>query len=63
MAEQHYPEKIDVCKDGVCIPSSSTVCTEQVWKNDICVLKKFGFGDNFINWIKILWNDQPSIAT
>ena len=30
MAEQHYPEKIDVCKDGVCIPSSSTVCTEQV---------------------------------
>ena len=24
----------------------------------LCVLKKFGFGDSFINWIKILLNDQ-----
>ena len=24
----------------------------------ICVLKKFSFGDSFINWIKILLNDQ-----
>ena len=24
----------------------------------ICVLKKFRFGDSFINWIKILLNDQ-----
>ena len=30
MTEQHYPEKIDVCKDGVCISSSTSVCTEQV---------------------------------
>ena len=26
----------------------------------ICVLKKIGFGDNFITWIKILLNDQQS---
>ena len=26
----------------------------------LCVLKKFGFGDNFITWIKILLNDQQS---
>ena len=26
----------------------------------LCALKKFGFGDSFINWIKILLNDQQS---
>ena len=26
----------------------------------LCVLKRFGFGDNFITWIKILLNDQQS---
>ena len=26
----------------------------------ICVLKKIGFGDSFITWIKILLNDQQS---
>ena len=26
----------------------------------LCTLKKFGFGDTFINWIKILLNDQQS---
>ena len=26
----------------------------------LCVLKKFGFADNFITWIKILLNDQLS---
>ena len=26
----------------------------------ICVLKKVGFGDSFITWIKILLNDQQS---
>ena len=26
----------------------------------LCALRKFGFGDSFINWIKILLNDQQS---
>ena len=26
----------------------------------ISVLKKFDFGDNFVNWIRILLNDQQS---
>ena len=26
----------------------------------LCVFKKFGFGDNFITWIRILLNDQQS---
>ena len=26
----------------------------------LCALKKFGFGDSFFNWIKILLNDQQS---
>ena len=26
----------------------------------LCALKKFGFGDSFINWIKILLNDHQS---
>ena len=26
----------------------------------LCVLKKFGFGDNFVTWIKMLLNDQQS---
>ena len=26
----------------------------------LCTLKKFGIGDSFINWIKILLNDQQS---
>ena len=26
----------------------------------LCALKNFGFGDSFINWIKILLNDQQS---
>ena len=26
----------------------------------LCALKKFGFGDSFTNWIKILLNDQQS---
>ena len=29
----------------------------------LCVLKKFGFQDNFINWIKILLNEQQSCVT
>ena len=29
----------------------------------LCVLKKFGFPDNFITWIKILLNDQLSCVT
>ena len=28
----------------------------------LCVLKRFGFGDNFITWIKILLNDQQSFV-
>ena len=28
----------------------------------LCVLEKFGFGDNFINWISILLNDQQCCA-
>ena len=26
----------------------------------LCVLKKSGLGDNFVNWIKILLNQQES---
>ena len=26
----------------------------------ICTLKKFGFGDSFINWIKIFLDDKQS---
>ena len=28
----------------------------------LCVLERFGFDDNFINWISILLNDQQCCA-
>ena len=39
-----------------------TMDLEKTFDHDflLCALKKFGFGDSFINWIKILLNDQQS---